>query len=161
MKRSLVAASLVVAAVLAGDFWLRSSPVSSKASSPVAPASKAVVAAAPSIPPAPAILRGSVASRPAAPDPRLAMLIASSDGAPTDFLLDADGHLIKEVDSDRHSPTYRRPLREYTYAGDKLIRVVKYVYTGKQTLITQADLAYRPDGSIDQYRETTRREDSE
>jgi hypothetical protein len=160
MKRSLVAASLVVAAVLAGAFWLRSSPRST-VSSPAAATRESAVTAAPSISPAPTIMRGSVASRPATPDPRLAALISSSDGTPADFLLDADGHLIKEVGSDRHSPSYRRPLREYTYVGDKLIRLVKYIYTGKQTQIIQADLAYKPDGSIEQYRETTRHEDSE
>jgi hypothetical protein len=160
MKRLLVAVSLVTAAVLAGAFWLRSSPVRSTVSSSAA-TSESAVAAAPLIPPAPVIMRGSAASRPATPDPRMAALISSSDGAPADFLLDADGHLIQEVGSDRRSPSYRRPLREYTYVGDKLIQLVKYSYTGNQTQIIQADLVYSPDGSIAQYRETTRHEGSE
>src|SRR6188508_2898137 len=97
MKRSLVVVSLVVAALLAGAFWLRSSSVRSTASAPATATSESTVAAAPAIPPAPAIMRGSAASRPATPDPRLAALMSSSDGVPADFLLDADGHLIKEV----------------------------------------------------------------
>ena len=43
-------------------------------------------------------------------------------------------------------------------AGDKVIRLVSYKYLGNQVQIIQADVVYRPDGSIDKYQESTRYE---
>jgi hypothetical protein len=75
-----------------------------------------------------------------------------------EFFADANGKVIREIDNDPNSAGYRKPLREYTYAGDRVIRLVAYKYLGNQVQVIQADVVYKPDGSIDQYHETTRYE---
>jgi hypothetical protein len=102
--------------------------------------------------------RGSADQRPAPADPRLAALMVSPPNALIEFLADPQGRVIKEVDNDPNSPAYRKPLREYSYAGDQVIRLVKYQYSGDETQIVTADVIYRADGSIDQLRESTRYE---
>jgi hypothetical protein len=158
MNRSIVMGLVAALAVSGGTLWfMRDSADGSKAAPPAGTSDQARQATPPVIA-RPVMLPGSAASRPVATDPRLASLIAAPEGALVDFLLDADGRLIKEMDSDPSSPGYRRPLREYSYSGDRVIRLVKYQYTGNETRIIRTDVVYRLDGSIDQYHETTSRE---
>src|SRR5688572_29578453 len=53
-------------------------------------------------------------------DPRLAALMISSDNGLIEFVRSTDGKVIKEIDRDPNSLGYQKPLREYTYAGDKV-----------------------------------------
>ena len=99
--------------------------------------------------------KSGAASRPVPPDPRLAALMVSPDNALIEFIADPEGRVIKEVDNDPNSPGYRKSLREYTYAGNQVIRLVSYRYLGGQVQIIQADVTYKPDGSVDRYREST------
>ena len=52
-------------------------------------------------------------------DPRLAALMVSPENALVEFVPGDHGQVIKEIDKDPNSPGYRKPLREYTYAGDR------------------------------------------
>lgn len=158
MSRPLVIGAVALAAVAAGALWFVRAPSEGARAVPAAGTADPGTAVKLPVSARPELTRGSAASRPAAPDPRLAVLLGSSDATAVDFLLDADGRLVKEVDADPASAGYRRPLREYTYAGDKLISLVKYRYTDRETQIIRADVVYRPDGSVDQYHETTRYE---
>jgi hypothetical protein len=158
MNRSLVTGLVAAVAVFGGTLWFMRDPADGSKAAPAANAREQARAATPPGIAPPAMSPGSAASRPTSTDPRLAALIGAPSGALVDFLLDAEGRLIKEMDSDPGSPGYRRPLREYTYMGDKVIRLVKYQYNGNETQIITADIVYRPDGSIDQYHQTTSRE---
>jgi len=156
MNKSLVAGTIAVVAVFAGVAWfIRDTAEEPRAVTPPAkPEAAPVAQAAPAVR-APPMTRGTAASRPAVTDPRLAALIVSADNGLVEFLADPDGRVIREIDNDPASPGYRKPLRDYTYAGDKVIRLVKYLYTGNEVQTVTADVRYKADGSIDQYREST------
>ncbi|MBC8026255.1 MAG: hypothetical protein H7Y89_09710, partial [Steroidobacteraceae bacterium] len=66
-----------------------------------------------------------------------------------------DGRVIKEIDKDPNSPGFSKPLREYTYAGDKIVGVTSYRYLGKQTEIVIARVSYKPDGSVDRFEQSS------
>jgi hypothetical protein len=87
-------------------------------------------------------------------DPRLAALAVSPDNGLIEFVTGADGKVIKELDKDPTSPGFRKTLREYTYRGDQVVGVVSHKYLGDQVQTTRTTVAYKPDGSIDQYRES-------
>lgn len=95
------------------------------------------------------------ASAAALADPRLAALEVSPDNGFIEFVVGADGKVIQENDKDPSSPTFRRPLREYMYSGNDVIGLTSYHYEGDQVQITRTAVSYKPDGSIDQYREST------
>ena len=99
--------------------------------------------------------RSGTPSRPATSDPRLAALMVSPDNALIEFVPDDNGKVIKEIDNDPNSAGYRKPLREYMYAGDRVVGLVSYKYLGDQVQIVKAAVSYKPDGSVDQYREST------
>jgi hypothetical protein len=88
-------------------------------------------------------------------DPRLAVFRLSPDNGLIDFVAGADGRVIKEVDRDPRSPGFGKPLREYSYAGDKVVALTTYDYGGAQVRVTRVHVSYRPDGSVDQFREST------
>jgi hypothetical protein len=88
-------------------------------------------------------------------DPRLAALMVSPDNALIEFIPDDTGKVIKEIDNDPNSGGYRKPLREYMYAGDRVVGLVSYKYLGDQVQIVKAAVSYKPDGSVDQYQEST------
>ena len=67
--------------------------------------------------------------------------------------------VIKEIDKDPNSPGFGKPLREYTYAGKQVIRLVTYHYLGNQLQVVTADVVYKADGSVDQFHESTRYEE--
>lgn len=91
-------------------------------------------------------------------DPRLAALRVSPDNGFIEFAADSDGRVIKEVDNDPSSPSFKKPLREYMYSGDQVIGVTAYHYAGDQIQITRTVVSYKPDGSVDQYQQSTRYE---
>jgi hypothetical protein len=99
--------------------------------------------------------RSGTPSRPVPPDPRLAALMVSPDNALIEFVPDDNGKVIKEIDNDPNSAGYRKPLREYMYAGDRVVGLVSYKYLGDQVQIVKAAVSYKPDGSVDEYQEST------
>jgi len=72
-----------------------------------------------------------------------------------EFVPGPDGKIIKEIDNDPNSPGYRKSLREYLYAGNNVIGLVAYRYFSDHVEITRTQVMYKPDGSVDQYSETT------
>ena len=102
-----------------------------------------------------AVVPSDPPQRPVSKDPRLAALMVSPDNSLIEFVEDSDGRVIKEIDNDSGSPGYRKPLREYTYAGDQVIALASYKYLGDQVQTTRVLVTYKPDGSVDQYREST------
>jgi hypothetical protein len=87
-------------------------------------------------------------------DPRLAAFRLSPDNGLIEFIPGPDGKVIKEMDKDPSSPGFGKPLREYAYAGDKMVAVTSYQYGGGQVQVTRTQVSYREDGSVDQFRET-------
>jgi hypothetical protein len=153
MKKTHIAAAVAVIAVFAGVLYF-AGDFTDESPAKAAPARTATVPTEPVAAPPP-VSKSTVASRPATSDPRLAALMVSPDNSLIDFFADAEGRVIKEIDNDPNSPSFGRSLREYTYAGDKVIRLVVYRYLGGQVQVVTADVVYKPDGSIDQYKEST------
>ena len=154
MRKTLVAGAVAVVAVFAGVMYFARDPAqpspTDQRPAAAAPAEAVKPATAP-----PPVSRSAAAKRPVPSDPRLAALMVSPDNGLIEFFPDADGRVIKEIDNDPASAGYRKPLREYTYAGDKVIRLVVYKYLGNQVQTIKADIVYKPDGSVDQYQEST------
>jgi hypothetical protein len=154
VKKAIVIGTLAVAVFAGVIYFARDSgdqpPAAAQPSDERAPAEAAKPAAAP----APASKSGTP-SRPATTDPRLAALMVSPDNALIEFVPDDTGKVIKEIDNDPNSAGYRKPLREYTYAGDRVVGLVSYKYLGDQVQIVKAAVSYKPDGSVDHYQEAT------
>jgi len=158
MRKTWIAGAIAVVAVFAGVVWFAGRTGTDEVSG-----GKAETARQPGEPveyakpagPAPLTTRASASARPKVDDPRLAALMVSPDNGLIEYLADPEGRVIREVDNDPNSIGYRKPLREYSYAGDKVIRLVKYLYTGNEVQTVTADVIYKADGSIDQYREST------
>lgn len=101
-----------------------------------------------------AALRTATAS-PVPSDPRLAALMVSQDNGNLEFVVGPDGKVVKEIDKNPSSPNFKKPLREYTYSGDSVIGLTAYQYLADYIQITETRVSYKPDGSVDQYREST------
>jgi hypothetical protein len=89
------------------------------------------------------------------PDPRLAALMVSPDNGLIEFVRGSDGKVITEIDKDPSSPGFKKPTREYTYAGDKVIGLTEYRYLPDHVEISRTNVSYKPDGSLDRYAEST------
>jgi len=157
VRKTLVAGGIAVVAVFAGVMYFARDPVQQSSVAVQAPKdesapAEAVKPAATALPP---VSRSATPPRPVTSDPRLAALMVSPDNGLIEFVAGDNGKVIKEIDNDPGSPGYRKPLREYTYAGDKVIQLVAYRYLGDQVQIVKAIVTYKPDGSVDQYREST------
>jgi hypothetical protein len=162
MNKSVVAGVIAAAAVFAGVIYFERGPAQS-ASLQDAPAKAATTpeeAAKPPTPTGPGLVSSSTPPpRPASVDPRLAALMVSPNNAQIEYFSDPEGRVIKEIDKDPNSPGFGKPLREYTYAGNRVIRLATYHYLGSQLQVVTADVVYKADGSIDQFRESTRYEE--
>lgn len=163
MNRTLVAGAIAVVAVFAGVLYFagdRGGDAPAEAMPATErPGETAEPPATRATEPAPApATRGNAAGRPKPTDPRLAALMVSPADARIEFFSDPEGRVIKEVDNEPASPSYRKPLREYSYAGNQVIKLVSYRYLGDQVQVVTADVVYKPDGSVDEYREATRYE---
>jgi hypothetical protein len=156
MKRSAII--LVMAGLLAFAITLYLKSGSDATALP--PAHGKTQAAPQANPAAPAAAPRSMSGTPPRPDvddPRLVALMNSSGETQVEWIPDADGRLIRELDSNPDSPGYRKPLRDYTYVGGKLSSVTRYRYLGgNQVEIRSARVAYRADGSVDQVQESVR-----
>ena len=160
MRKSFVAGAFAVVAVFAGVVYFAREPA---LVTPPADATAKAAAAAPKAQPAeipgqraPVSRSTPPPSRPKPADPRLAKLMSTPGNPQIEYFSDPEGRVIKEVDNDPNSAGFRRPLREYSYAGNQVIRLVSYQYLGTQVQVTTADVTYKPDGSVDQVHESTR-----
>jgi hypothetical protein len=159
VSKAVIVGVVAVVAVFAGVYYVardRDADVEPPAAAAVKgdPAAAASPSAADPTPAAPvAPVRPTVPS-----DPRLAALMVSPANDLVEFVPGPDGRVIKEIDKDPASAGFGKPLREYTYHGDKVTGLTVYRYLGGQTQIIRADVTYKPDGSVDQYREDTRYE---
>jgi hypothetical protein len=158
VRKSLVASGIAVVAVFAGVIYFsrvhdappvaRVAPEQERATPQAAPA--------PTAPPLKILSPNELPARPAVPaDPRLRALMVSPDNGLIDFVAGPDGKVLKELDKDPNSPGYRKPLREYIYSGDRVVGLTAYKYLGDQVQVVRIGVSYKPDGSIDQYREST------
>lgn len=102
---------------------------------------------------------GRTDARPLPPDPRLAALQVSPDNGLIKFVTAANGKVIAEIDQDPASLGFGKPTREYTYAGDKVVGLTAYRYMSDHVEISRTMVAYKPDGSVDQIRESTSYQD--
>ena len=157
MSKSLVALLLAAAAVFAGVWYFaggRESPLTgdSTAHPPVAQNESPVAGSAPAVPAAatPIDSRG----RPMPSDPRLAALMVTPEDALIEYVKAPDGRVIAELDNDPNSPRFRKPVREYTYAGGQVAALTAYRYVGEQVEIVRVSVSYDPTGAIDGYKET-------
>jgi len=151
MKTWIVVAAALIA-VFAGVYYL----AGIAGGAPAMPASgQAAPAPAPPAPEAQRTSRSVVepAQKPEATDPRLAALMVSPDNGLIEFVVGPEGKVIREIDNDPNSPGFRKPLREYTYAGDRVAVLTSYRHAGGQVQTTRTMVTYKPDGSIDQFRE--------
>ncbi len=92
---------------------------------------------------------------PARPDPRLDALKVSQDNGLIEFVRTPDGKVIAELDKDASSPSFRKPLREYLYAGDAVVGLTSYRYLSDHVEINRTVVSYKPDGSVDRFMEST------
>lgn len=168
MRKPFWIGAFVLGAVVAGALYFGgdSADQSDTASESAPDANAHVESAAPianpqvdaESPTAPGPLAAHQASKAVPDDPRLAALRVSPDNGFIEFATDSDGRVIKEVDKDPSSPSFKMPLREYMYSGDRVIGLTAYHYAGDQIQITRTVVSYKPDGSVDQYVQSTRYE---
>lgn len=162
MNRTMVAGALAVVAVFAGVIYFARDSADESAAESAAAVEAGDASARPAAQPAgsasgrpidPAS-RTTAASNPVPYDPRLAGLAVSQDNGLIQFIVGSDGKVIQEVDNDPNSPGYKKPTREYLYAGDQVVGLTQYRYLGDQVEITKTLVSYKPDGSVDQFNET-------
>jgi hypothetical protein len=122
---------------------------------PDAPASSGARgdSASPSGATAPRGADGDAVSTPS--DPRLAALKVSPDNGLIEFVKAPDGTVIAEIDKDASSPSFQKPLREYVYSQGKVVGLTAYRYVGDRVEITRTAVSYKPDGAVDELREST------
>jgi hypothetical protein len=163
VRKSLVAGGIAIVAVFAGVIYFardtaEQSPAAGQPAAAGQPVDSRELPAAQANPdataPPPVAGRGPP-QRPATSDPRLSALMVSPDNALIEFIQGSDGRVIQEIDNDPSSAGYRKPLREYTYAGSQVVALAAYKYLGDQIQVTRVMVTYKPDGSVDQYREST------
>lgn len=93
-------------------------------------------------------------------DPRLAALAVSPPNDLIQFVVGDNGKVIAEIDKDPASMSFKKPLREYTYAGDRVIGLTAYHYFPGQIEISRIRVSYRPDGSVDDFVQATTYDDA-
>ena len=81
--------------------------------------------------------------------------MVSPDNGLIEFVVGPEGKVIREIDNDPNSPGFRKPLREYTYAGDRGGRLVSYHYSATRCRSSRPSRHLQADGSIDQFHEST------
>lgn len=155
MNRMSIAIGAAAVCVFAAVYFLAREPVE-----PAVAATPAPTATLPSNEPPPADpvttdIAARAVVRPASPDPRLAALMVSPDNGLVELVPGPDGRVIKEIDKDPNSPGFSKPLREYTYAGDRIVGVSSYRYLGQQTEIVTARVSYKPDGTVDRVEQSS------
>ena len=107
---------------------------------------------------APAVSPTDPKGRPVPADPRLAALMVGPEDALIEYVKDREGRVIQEIDNDPNSPRYRQPVREYLYAGGNVAGLTTYRHVGGQVEIVRVQVSYKPNGSVDQFREVIEHE---
>jgi hypothetical protein len=157
MSRTLVIC-LVAAVAVFGAVWYFAGGAEESAEPPAVTqplnegAAKTPPAAAPAVSPT------DPQGRPVPADPRLAALMVGPEDALIEYVKDRDGRVIQEIDNDPNSPRYRQPVREYLYAGGNVAGLTTYRHVGGQVEIVRVQVSYKPDGSVDQFREVIEHE---
>lgn len=154
MKKWIVVGAIAVAVFAGVLYFAKDSEEPPAAAQPADKNAPAEPVNAEATAPVPAS-RSGTPPRPVPADPRLAALMVSPDNGLIEFVPGDNGKVIREIDNDPNSAGYRKPLREYTYAGDRVVGLISYKYLGDQVQIIKALVSYKPDGSVDQYREST------
>jgi hypothetical protein len=88
-------------------------------------------------------------------DARLAALQVSPENGLIEFVRGSDDRVIVEIDKDPNSPGFRKPMREYTYSDGKVVGLTSYRYFPDRVEISRTVVSYKPDGSIDEFEEST------
>jgi len=157
MRKPIVLGAIAVAAVFAGAWYFAGRETGlTTVRPPSSPADQSGVAeTTPTAPAAraPAPARAAVSTAPS--DSRLQALMVSPDNGLIEFVKDADGKVIREIDQDPSSARFGKPTREYTYSGNQVVGLTSYKHLGNQIQVSRVMVAFRPDGSVEQYRETT------
>ena len=159
MSKSITVGAIAVVAVFAGVWWYASDR-GAKAPAPAAgapaeasdPAAHPIASASTPVAKTP---RNDPQGRPVPPDPRLAQLMVTPDNGLIEYKKGADGRVIQEIDKDPNSLGFGKPLRDYVYAGDKVVSVTAYRYQANQVEVIRAAVSYKPDGSVADIREST------
>jgi hypothetical protein len=158
MNKGFIAGAVAVAAVFAGVVYFagRSDAPESTVANAAKSAVKEKTPATANAAQGPQVTsRADASGRPAPVDPRLAALMVSPDNGVIEFVKGGDGRVIREIDQDPNSLGYKKPLREYVYSGDKIVGLTTYRYHADQVEVVRTAVSYKPDGSVDQYREET------
>jgi len=88
-------------------------------------------------------------------DPRLANLAVTTDNPTIDYIRGEGGLVVAEIDNDPNNISYKKPLKEYQYYQGKVRTMTRYEYFKTEIVVTTIDVAYKPDGSVLDYREQT------
>jgi hypothetical protein len=159
MNKRTVIAAMSLTAIIGGVIYLKSGSVDSASVTPSAIKRESGTPVAAARPDAVSRVGSAPQSRAASPalpaDPRLAALAVSPDNGVIEFIAGRDGRIVKEIDKDPNSPGFGKPLREYTYVGDKVTGLTSYGYFADHMQVTRTRVSYKPDGSVDQFLEST------
>ena len=156
MNRIAVAGVVAAAGVFAAVYYIAREPATPAAAADIHAPAPGAPQSPPASAPAPATPAASgPAVRPVATDPRLAALMGTPGDDRVELIAGPDGRVIREVDADPNSAGYGKPLREYSYAGERVVALTAYRYLGDHVQIVRAAVTYKADGTVDQYRETT------
>jgi hypothetical protein len=157
MRKSRVLSAIAVVGVFAGVLYFAGREPGLTTKRPQsAPADRDGVAAgmpAASAGRDPAHAAGAGSAMPS--DPRLRALEVSADNGLIEFVKDRDGKVIREIDQDPSSARFGKPAREYTYSGNQVVGLTTYKHLGNQIQVSRIMVAYKPDGSIEEFHETT------
>jgi len=161
-SRTLVAGALAIVAVFAGVLYFARDPeqgatqaAQSAESGPAGAAGETTSATPPAASHPAADPRYAAAAKKSASDPRLAVFAVSADNGMIEFVKDSEGKVIREIDRDPGSPNQGKPLRDYSYAGGQVVALTAYKYLGDHVQIVRTAVSFHPDGSVDQFREST------
>jgi hypothetical protein len=161
MKRNLVLVSLIAIVGIGAGYKFWPKPFSTQApaqQSAGAASSLAGIAPAPHPSNNASAVNEKVISNSAssiAYDPRLANLAASTDNPAIEYIRGEGGLVLAEVDNEPNNISYKKPLKEYQYHQGKVRTLTRYEYYKTEIVVTTIDVAYKPDGSILDYREQT------
>ena len=169
MNKTTLYGTVALGAIIAGALYLNSADRNAEAPTSAHPAGSASVASdvrSDATSPGGTVAQSSPVaqlqpanSTPPA-DPRLAALAVSPPNDLLEFVTDGNGNVIAEIDKDPASISFKKPLREYTYAGDRVIGLTAYRYLPDQVEISRTRVAYKPDGSVDEFAQATSYSDS-